>query len=202
METRFSQDERARIYQEIRRKYARAAQSLAGLFRYPTGRSGLESLGYDPALMKRLPEQTVASFCGVGNPFSLGPLTPGDKVLDIGCGGGMDTLVAAFLVGPTGQAVGIDATAEMIQRARQNQLEVPLARVAFLPASAEALPFRAQSFHVVISNGVFNLIPDKASALTEVLRVLKPEGRFMIADQLLTGELPEESAARVARWAG
>ena len=88
-----------------------------------------------------------------------------------------------------------------LERARRNQLEVPLARVAFLPAAAKDLPFRDQSFHAVISNGVFNLIPDKARALTEVLRVLKPEGRFMIADQILTGELPEDSAARVASWA-
>jgi SAM-dependent methyltransferase len=193
--------ERGRVEKVIREKYAKAARSPEGLFPYPTGRGGLEGLGYDPALMKRLPERVVGSFCGVGNPFSLGPLHPGERVLDIGCGGGVDTFVAAFLVGPTGQAVGIDATPEMLERARRNQLEVPLAGVAFLPASAEDLPFRNQSFHVVISNGVFNLIPDKASALTEALRVLKPEGRFMVADQVLTGELPENPAARLARWA-
>jgi ubiquinone/menaquinone biosynthesis C-methylase UbiE len=161
----------------------------------------LEGLGYEPNLMNQLPEHVLASYCGVGNPFSLGPLHPGETVLDIGCGGGVDTFVAAFLVGPTGQAVGIDATPEMLERANRNQLAVPLAQVAFLPAAAEDLPFRDQSFHVAMSNGVFNLIPDKASALTEVLRVLKPEGRFMTADQILTGELPEDSAARVASWA-
>ncbi|MBP1727217.1 MAG: Methyltransferase type 11 [Deltaproteobacteria bacterium] len=152
-------------------------------------------------MIRALSEAAVASYCGVGNPFTLGEIHAGETVLDIGCGGGVDTFVAAFLVGLTGQAVGIDATPEMLERARRNHLEVPLARVAFLPASAEDLPFRDQRFHVVISNGVFNLIPDKARALTEVLRVLKPEGRFMIADQILTGELPEDSAARVASWA-
>jgi SAM-dependent methyltransferase len=202
MKASFAAADRSRIEKVIREKYAEAARSPEGLFHYPVGRAGLEALTYDHEMIQRVPDSVLASYCGVGNPFSLGPLRPGEKVLDIGCGGGVDTFVAAFLLGPTGQAVGIDATPEMLERARQNQLKVPLARVAFLPASAEDLPFRDQSFHVVISNGVFNLIPDKASALTEVLRVLKPEGRFMIADQVLTGEMPENSAARVARWAG
>jgi SAM-dependent methyltransferase len=201
MKASFTPVDRRRIEKVIREKYAKAARSLEGLFRYPTGRAGLEGLGYEPNLMNQLPEHVLASYCGVGNPFSLGPLHPGETVLDIGCGGGVDTFVAAFLVGPTGQAVGIDATPEMLERANRNQLAVPLAQVAFLPAAAEDLPFRDQSFHVAMSNGVFNLIPDKASALTEVLRVLKPEGRFMTADQILTGELPEDSAARVASWA-
>jgi SAM-dependent methyltransferase len=201
MKTSFAAADRSRIEKVIREKYATAARSPEGLFRYPTGRAGLDALTYDHEMIQRVPDSVLASYCGVGNPFSLGPLKPGEKVLDIGCGGGVDTFVAAFLVGPTGQAVGVDATPEMLERARRNQLEVPLAGVAFLPASAEDLPFRNQSFHVVISNGVFNLIPDKASALTEALRVLKPEGRFMVADQVLTGELPENPAARLARWA-
>ncbi len=202
MQASFTPHDRTRIARVIREKYAKAARSPEGLFHYPVGRAGLEALTYEHEMIQRLPGSVLASYCGVGNPFSLGPLRPGEKVLDIGCGGGVDTFIAAFRVGPTGQAVGIDATPEMLERARQNQLEVPLARVAFLPASAEDLPFRDQSFHVVISNGVFNLIPDKASALTEVLRVLKPAGRFMIADEVLTGELPEDNAALVARWAG
>ena len=202
MKASFTAVDRSGIKKVIRDKYAKAARNPEGLFRYPTGRAGLEALTYDPAMIRALSEAAVASYCGVGNPFTLGEIHAGETVLDIGCGGGVDTFVAAFLVGLTGQAVGIDATPEMLERARRNHLEVPLARVAFLPASAEDLPFRDQSFHVVISNGVFNLIPDKRRALTEVLRVLKPEGRFMIADQILTGELPEDSAARVARWAG
>jgi arsenite methyltransferase len=193
--------DRSRIEKVIREKYAKAAHSLAGLFRYPTGRAGLEGLRYDPGMISALPEPALASYCGVGNPFSLGPLLPGEKVLDIGCGGGVDTLVAASLVGPPGQAVGIDTTPEMLARARQNLREVHVSNATFVHASAEKLPFMEQSFHVVISNGVFNLIPDKASALTELLRVLKPEGRLMIADQVLTGELPDDTAARVARWA-
>lgn len=201
MKASFTAVDRSRIEKVIREKYAKAARSPEGLFHYPVGRAGLEALTYEHEMIRRVPDSVLASYCGVGNPFSLGPLRPGEKVLDIGCGGGVDTFVAAFLVGPTGQAVGIDATPEMLERARRNHLEVPLTRAAFLAASAEDLPFRDQTFHVVISNGVFNLIPDKASALTDVLRVLKPEGRFMIADQILTGELPEDTAARLASWA-
>lgn len=201
MEATFSQNERARIYQEIRRKYARAARSLDGLFQYPTGRSGLEGLGYDPVVMNRLPERVVASYCGVGNPFSLGQLRQGQTVLDIGSGGGVDTFVAGFLVGPAGGAVGIDAVPEMLERAGQNHGALSIPNVTFLPAAAEDLPFRNQSFHAVISNGVFNLIPDKRRALSEVFRVLKEGGRLMLADQLLTGPLPEDRDARVASWA-
>ena len=202
MNAGFTAADRSRIEKVIREKYAKAARSPDGLFRYPTGRAGLESLRYDPIVMSQLPERVLASYCGVGNPFSLGALHPRERVLDIGCGGGVDTFVAALLVGPTGQAVGIDATPEMIKRARRNLHDVPLASATFLAASAEELPFTNQSFDVLISNGVFNLIPDKASALTEVLRVLKPEGRFMIADQILTGPLPEDRDARVNSWAG
>ncbi len=201
METKFSREEKAGIQDEIRRKYANAARSPEGLFRYPTGRAGLERLRYDPTVTSRLPEPVLASYCGVGNPLSLGPLRPGKKVLDIGCGGGVDTFIAAFLVGPAGQAVGIDATPEMIKRAKQNRRHVPLANVTFLAASAEELPFTNQSFDVLISNGVFNLIPDKVRALTEALRVLKPEGRLMLADQVLAGELPEDAGERLSRWA-
>jgi len=201
MKANFTTADRSRIEKLIREKYEKAARSLEGLFRYPTGRAGLESLRYDPAMISALPEPAVASYCGVGNPFSLGPLHPGEKVLDIGCGGGVDTLIAGLALGPAGQAVGIDATPEMIERAGQNLHDVLLANVTFLAASAEELPFTNQSFNVLISNGVFNLIPDKASALTEALRVLKPEGRLMIADQVLTGELPDDTAALVARWA-
>ena len=193
--------DRSRIEKVIREKYAKAARSLEGLFRYPTGRAGLDGLRYDPTVTNRLPEPVLASYCGVGNPFSLGPLRPGEKVLDIGCGAGVDTFIAGFLVGPGGQAVGIDATPEMIKRARQNLHDVPITNVSFLAASAEGLPFTTQSLDVVISNGVFNLIPDKVRALTEALRVLKPEGRLMLADQVLTGALPEDTAGLVAHWA-
>lgn len=201
METIFSQDERARIFQEIRQKYAKAARSLEGLFRYPTGRAGLEALGYDPDMVHDLPESVAASYCGVGNPFALGPIQKGEAVLDIGCGAGVDSLIAARMVGSSGSVRGIDLVPDMLDRAKTNARLSGAENIEFMEGSAEQLPFPDASFEVVISNGVFNLVVDKVRALEEVLRVLKSGGRFMIADQILAGELPKETRARVENWA-
>jgi arsenite methyltransferase len=201
METRISQNDKDRIEVGIRSKYVKVAQSPEGLFKYPTGRAGLEALQYDPELIRTLPEAVTASYCGVGNPFSLGPINEGEAVLDIGCGAGVDTLMAATIAGPTGEAVGIDLTAEMLQRAEANLALTDLKNVIFEKASGEKLPFEDSHFDVVISNGVINLIPDKAATLKEALRVLKPGGRLMIADQILAGPLPAELKERIDKWA-
>jgi SAM-dependent methyltransferase len=194
-------EERQRIADGIRGKYARVAVSPEGLFRYPTGRAGLEALNYDPQLIRTLPEQVAAAYCGVGNPFALGPVREGDAILDIGCGAGVDTIIAARLAGPTGSAAGLDAVPEMLARAQENARIAGVANVEFREGSAEELPFPDNSFDVVISNGVFNLVVDKAKALAEVYRVLKPGGRFLLADQVLAGELPKETRARIENWA-
>jgi SAM-dependent methyltransferase len=193
-------EDRNRIKASIRQKYAEVSVSPEGLFRYPTGRVGLEALGYASEIIRFLPEAAVSSYCGVGNPFILGQIKEGDEVLDIGCGGGVDTLAAAIIVGSTGNVVGIDMVSEMLARAKENLRETLFHNVTLLEASAEDLPFRRNSFHVVISNGVFNLIVDKARALAEVFRALKPNGRLMIADQILTGGLPDDTKSRVERW--
>lgn len=189
------------IQEGIRRKYAGVAQSGAGsCFRYPTGKEGLLQLGYPEEILQKIPDSILASFCGVGNPFSLGPLNPGEAVLDIGCGAGVDTLVAAHLVGPQGRVVGVDATEEMIIRARANLDLTRLANVSFKVASAEALPFPDRDFDVVISNGVFNLAVDKEQALRETRRILKPGGRLMLADMVMVQELPADKAHKVENW--
>ena len=196
-----SESDRGAIREGIRRKYAEVAQAGTGCcFRYPTGKEGLTKLGYPPELLQGIPDPALASFCGVGNPFSLGPINPGETVLDIGCGAGVDTLMAARLVGPTGRVVGIDATAEMIARAQANLALTGLANVSFAVASAEALPFPDGEFEVALSNGVFNLLIDKEQALSEAYRVLKPGSRLMLADMVLVQELPKEQAARVENW--
>ena len=201
METKFNSDERKRIREGINEKYKRVAISPEGKFSYPTGRAGLEGQKYDPDVLKTLSEDVLASYCGVGNPFSLDPINRGEAVLDIGCGAGVDTLVAAIMVGPEGKVTGIDLTPEMLERASTNLQKTSLKNVTFQEGSAEQLPFSDGTFDAVISNGVFNLIPDKAKALREVFRVLKSSGRFLLADQILMGGMPADTESMVENWA-
>ncbi len=202
MRTKFNSDERKRIREGISEKYKRVAVSSEGKFRYPTGRAGLEGQKYDPELIRSLPEDVLASYCGVGNPFTLGPVSKGETVLDIGCGAGVDTLIAAILVGPEGRVTGIDLIPEMVDRARKNLKGTSLKNVTFREGSAEELPFPEGTFDIVLSNGAFNLIPDKPKALREVFRVLKPSGRFLLADQILIGEMPTDTESLIKNWAG
>jgi len=200
MELKLAPEDKKRIEQSIRQKYTKVASSPEGHFNYPTGRAGLEALAYDAERVEALTDSIVASYCGVGNPFTLMPIRGGEAVLDIGCGAGVDTFIAASMVGPEGKAVGIDIIPEMLERAIQNLHETTFKHVTFQLTSAENLPFPDESFDMVISNGVFNLIPDKTRALAEAFRVLKPSGCLMIADQILTGQLPVDTKARIESW--
>jgi len=197
---KLTMEDKKRIEESIRQKYTKVSVSPGGLFQYPTGRAALEALNYDSEVIQALPDSAMASYCGVGNPFTLEPIHEGEAVLDIGCGTGVDTLIAAILVGPKGRAVGIDMIPEMLGQAKNNLRETRLKNVTFQPVSAENLPFPDESFDVVISNGVFNLIPDKVKALAEAFRVLRSNGRLMIADQVLTGNLPDDMKTRVENW--
>ena len=200
MKPEFNSDERKRIQESIQEKYKGVAISLEGKFSYPTGRAGLEGQKYDPEILNGLPEDVLACYCDVGNPFSLGPVNKGEAVLDIGCGAGVDTLVAAIMVGPEGGVVGLDLIPEMLNRARINLEKTSLKNVTLQEGSAEQLPFPDETFDVIISNGVFNLIPDKEKALREAFRVLKSSGRFLLADQILMGEMPADTESMVANW--
>ncbi len=200
MANQITQDDLKKIEAGIRDKYMMVAKNPEGLFAYPTGRAGMEAQKYDPKLVSALPEAVVSSYCGVGNPFSLGTINKGDVILDIGCGAGVDTILAAMLAGPTGRAVGMDIVPEMLQRARSNLGMTDVKNVTFTKTSGEDLPFEDGEFDVVISNGVINLIPDKAALLKEVMRVLKPGGRLMLADQVATGSVQKDIKARLANW--
>lgn len=197
-----STEGRQKIAKDLRQKYIGVAITPEGFFRYPTGEDGLHGQQYSPELLKQFHPDVLSFYCGVGNPFSLDEIREGECILDIGCGAGVDAFIASLMVGPNGRVVGIDFIQEMVGRARENLVKAGLGNVTFQEASAEELPFPDGSFDVIISNGVFNLIPDKLKALKEALRVLKPSGRFMIADQALTTELSDDVESRIDSWAG
>jgi len=200
MESQITKEDIEQITDGIRKKYSRVADSPQGQFKYPTGRAGLEVLKYDAALVDNLPGELAASYCGVGNPFSLGEIHSGDAILDIGCGTGVDTILAAMMTGPEGKSVGVDIVPEMLQRAETNLKLTHLKNVTFQSATGEKLPFPDDHFDVVISNGVINLIPDKDAALNEIIRVLKAGGRLMIADQVMTGGVQKSLKDRISNW--
>lgn len=202
MSSNLTEQEKALIRQGIKEKYVQVAQAASGCcFKYPTGEEAMRLQGYPLDLLKDFPKPVLDSFCGVGNPFDLGPIREGEAVLDIGCGAGVDTLVAARMVGPEGRVVGLDVTAEMIERARTNLSLVPsFTNVSFQTGEAESLPFADNEFEVIISNGVFNLALNKEQALNEAHRVLKPGGRLLLADMILVADLPPEQAGKVENW--
>jgi arsenite methyltransferase len=176
-------------------KYRKVAVSPKGLFNYPTGEASALGLGYPAQIVGAVPAEVRARFVGVGNPFALGGIAPGDAVLDLGCGAGFDTLMAAFAAGPRGRVTGIDLSPEMLTIAELGRADARLTNVEFREAAIEALPFPDASFDIALSNGVLSLIPDKPAALREVFRVLKPGGRLQACDMGLVGDAPPPDKA-------
>jgi arsenite methyltransferase len=187
---------------EIQRTYADVSTQPDQDFIFPTGRAWALDLGYPQDLLARVPEASCESFAGVANPFSMGALQPGEDVLDVGCGAGMDSLVAAQMVGATGSVTGIDMTPEMVAKARGSIAEMGLGNVTVVEGSAEHLPFDDASFDVVISNGVIDLVPDKDAVFSEITRVLRPGGRIQLADVTIQNPVSEESKRDIDLWAG
>jgi arsenite methyltransferase len=187
---------------EIRKTYASVSQEPDRDFIFPTGRAWAEDLGYPADELARVPEAAAESFAGVANPFALGPLLPGEHVVDLGCGAGTDSLVAAQMVGTTGRVVGVDMTPEMLAKARGASAEAGLAHVEFVESEVEQLPFADATFDVVISNGVIDLVPDKDAVFSEIFRVLRPGGRIQLADVTIQQPVSEEGRRNIDLWTG
>jgi arsenite methyltransferase len=191
------------LRKEIQSIYARVAADPSGNFHFHRGPAyAADMLGYDANALAALPADTTASFAGVANPHRIAPLTAGATVVDIGCGAGMDLLLAAQAVGPAGHAIGIDMTEAMAERARAGARALGLSLVEVRIGDALDLPVDSASVDVVISNGVLNLTPDKQQAFAEVYRVLKPGGQFLYADIIVASELSESIRRNIDLWTG
>ena len=188
------------LKREIKKTYASVSQEPAKDFIFPTGRPWAEDLGY-PEELANVPDTAAESFAGVANPFTLGRLALGERVLDLGCGAGTDSLVAAQMVGQSGRVTGIDMTPEMLAKARASAAEMG-ANVEFVEGEVERLPFADESFDVVISNGVIDLVPDKDAVFGEIFRVLAPGGRIQIADVTIQNPVSEEGRRDIDLWTG
>jgi SAM-dependent methyltransferase len=186
----------------IREEYSAVATRPDQGFHFHTGRPLARLLGYDEAWLVGIPEPTIASFAGTGNPFSLGSLAPGERVVDVGSGAGIDSLIASRMVGPDGHVVGIDMTPAMLERARSSAAELAATNVEFRNGFAEALPVPDEWADVVISNGVLNLFPDKPAGLGEMARVLKPGGRLQIGDILVQKAVGDGGKRNIDLWKG
>ena len=191
----------ATLKREIRKTYASVSQEPERDFVFPTGRAWAEDLDY-PTELANVPETAVESFAGVANPFSLGRLESGERVLDLGCGAGTDSLVAAQMVGPAGQVTGIEMTPEMLARARRAAAEMGAANVDFVEGEIEQLPLGDASVDVVISNGVIDLVPDKDRVFAEIGRVLRSGGRIQLADVTIQNPVSEEAKRDIDLWTG
>jgi SAM-dependent methyltransferase len=186
---------------EIKKTYSSVSEEPGRDFIFPTGRAWAEDLGY-PAELANVPESAVESFAGVANPWMMGRLAPGERVLDLGSGAGTDSLVAAQMVGAGGHVTGIDMTPEMLAKARNAAATMGVGNVEFVEGEAERLPFSDASFDVVISNGVIDLVPDKDAVFAELYRVLAPGGRMQIADVTIQNPVSEEGRRKIDLWTG
>lgn len=190
------------LRQAIQDEYRIVADQPEKGFHFHTGRPLAAMLDYEDAWLDGIPEEAIDSFAGTGNPFSLGEMKPGENVVDIGSGAGMDSMIAARKVDPDGQVIGIDMTKAMLDKARQAAEHSGISNVEFRQGYGEEIPVKDGWADVIISNGVLNLMPDKTTALQEMARVLKPDGRLQIADIIVQREVPISGKKQIDLWTG
>jgi len=190
------------LREEIRREYREVAQHPEKGFHFHTGRKLAGILEYEEAWLQAVPEDVLASLAGTGCPFRMGVLRPGERVVDLGCGAGTDSFIAAAQVGAGGRVVGVDMTAEMLNKARAAAEPMTLPQLEFRHGLLEQLPVEDGWADVVISNGVVNLCPDKALAFGEMHRILKPGGRLQIADILVHKPVGDKARQNIDLWTG
>ncbi len=190
------------LREAIQEEYRVVARDPTRGFHFHTGRAHAQRLGYRDEWLDGVPQGSLESFAGTGNPFSLGRLAQGERVVDVACGAGIDSLVAARMVGLEGKVFGIDMTSEMLDKARASAAEGNIENVEFRKGYGEELPVPDAWADVVISNGSLNLMPDKAAALAEMARVLGPGGRLQIADILVERAVPENAKENIDLWTG
>lgn len=187
----------------IQKEYELVAAEPDHGFHFHTGRPLLTAqLGYADAWLDGIANEAIDSAAGTGNPFAMGVLRHGEKVVDVGCGAGIDSLIAASMVGNSGEVIGVDMTPAMLDKAQTAATRSRLDNVTFHEGFAEELPVADDWADVVISNGVLNLFPDKAAGLKEMARVLKPGGRLQIADILVTKPVPTGAKNNIDLWTG
>jgi len=190
------------LREQVKEKYREVAMNPRGSFHFHTGRPLAARLGYDENVIASFPESAVEAFAGVANPFSLRSLMEGERVVDLGSGGGFDCFVASMQVGPKGHVVGVDMTREMLLKARGAAAEMGLNHVEFREGLMEDLPVGDGWADVVISNGVINLCADKKRIFSEIDRVLRPGGRIQFADIAHGKPVPEEVIRNIDLWTG
>lgn len=184
----------------IRGKYAEVSNTAVNKFNYPTGKEGAILQVYDHTLVENMPDDLIESFCGVGNPFTLGSINAGETVLDVGCGAGFDLLVASGKVGQNGNVCGIDLTPEMAEKAISNLKKYGVQNYDVQVAGAESIPYPDNAFEVVTSNGVLNLSPLKEKSFREIYRVLRPDGRLQFADIILKEDCAGAMCSTLEAW--
>lgn len=190
------------LRQAISQEYEAVAQTPGKGFHFHTGKCLATIVEYQPEWLEGIPESVIESFAGTGNPFAIGTIVAGESVVDIGCGAGIDSFIAAKMVGPDGRVIGVDMTAAMLAKARKAQDTIECPQLQFEHGFIEELPIADHWADVIISNGVINLAPDKERVLREMHRVLKPGGRLQIADILVQKEVPESAKRKIDLWTG